>query len=331
MSERIQQLRVWLHKELGTSEYSLEPASEDASFRQYYRVEYNNTSRIVMDAPPAQEHCRPYVDIAKRLRNCGVNAPEIHTADLEQGFLLMTDLGRVLYLDILTEANVDSLYNDALASLVKIQQRGDQKNIPPYDEALLMGEMALFRDWLLQKHLGIALSPQQQTEFDQLFNFLSRPALEQPRVFVHRDYHSRNLVHCKSDNPGIVDFQDAVSGPFTYDLVSLLKDCYIKWPREQVNNWAIKFYQQIRPGKSDAARFLRWFDLMGVQRSLKASGIFARLYHRDGKAGYLKDIPRTLSYIIDLEQDYPELNFLIEFIRSQVLQKLEKVNNKCAQ
>ncbi len=331
MSERIEQLQGWLQEELGPREYSLTLASEDASFRRYYRFEYDGISRIVMDAPPAQEDCRPYVDIARRLRNCGVNAPEIHTADLEQGFLLMTDLGNKLYLDVLTENNVDNLYSDALTSLVKIQQGGDQKNIPPYDEALLMKEMELFREWLLQKHLGIKLDPQQHAGLDQLFSFLSASALEQPRVFVHRDYHSRNLMHCKFDNPGIVDFQDAVSGPFTYDLVSLLKDCYIKWPREQVDNWAVKFYRQIRPGESDETRFLRWFELMGVQRNLKASGIFARLYLRDGKAGYLADIPRTLSYVLDLEQDHPELNFVIELMRSQVLPVLQKVNSTCTQ
>ncbi|MBI4005234.1 MAG: phosphotransferase [Gammaproteobacteria bacterium] len=329
MSDRLEQLHTWLRDELELKNYSLLPASGDASFRRYLRLQYDNQSYIVMDAPPAREDCKPFADITKRLRASGVNAPAILNQDLEQGFLLLTDLGSDLYLNVLSVSNADKLYGDALSALVKIQKNSDCTGLPPYSEALLMNEMGLFRDWLLDRHLGISLGKKEHAGLNKIFLFLEESALSQPKVFVHRDYHSRNLMYCKTHNPGILDFQDAVVGPFTYDLVSLLKDCYIKWPRRQVNNWAIDFYHQICTGETEEARFLRWFDLMGVQRQLKASGIFARLYHRDGKAGYLFDIPRTLSYVLDLDQDYPELELLIELVRSKVTPVLNEVNNTC--
>jgi len=326
MTKRLEQLNSWLQNTLGYKDYAINPASEDASFRRYYRLGYDNSSRIVMDAPPEQEDCGPFIDIATRLRACGVNAPEIFKADLNSGFILLTDLGNDLYLDVLNDTNAEALYGDALTALVTIQQNIDQTNIPPYNEILLLQEMVLFREWLLQNHLCIKLDSKQHNELDKLFSLLTATALEQPKVFVHRDYHSRNLMYCATDNPGIIDFQDAVIGPLTYDLVSLLKDCYIKWPREKINGWAMDFYRRIDSSGFSEKDFLRWFDLMGVQRQLKASGIFARLYHRDNKAGFLKDIPRTLSYILDLEQDYPELKFLTELIQTQMLSALEQVN-----
>lgn len=330
MSERLEQLHAWLRNELDLKNYSLLPASEDASFRRYFRLQYDDQSFIIMDAPPGREDCKPFIDIAMRLRASGVNAPVILSQDLVQGFLLLSDLGSDLYVNVLTGANVDKLYGDALTALVRIQQNGDITDLPPYTDSLLMDEMALFRDWLLDRHLGISLSKSRHVDLKDAFQFLKDTALSQPKVFVHRDYHSRNLMYCEHHNPGILDFQDAVAGPFTYDPVSLLKDCYIKWTRQQVNNWAVNFYHQICPGETEQVRFLRWFDLMGVQRQLKASGIFARLYHRDGKAGYLGDIPRTLSYILDLDQDYPELESLLELIRSAVVPVLDEVNQTCA-
>ena len=329
MIDRLEQLHDWLHTELGLSDYSIVPASEDASFRRYYRLEHNNTSWIVMDAPPKHEDCAPYIDIAGRLRACGVNAPKVYNADTELGFLRLTDLGSQLYLDVLEDANADTLYIDALESLIKIQQCVDNTGIPTYSAEQLLQEMDLFRDWLVKQQLGIDLDTGQHEKLDHLFAFLADTALEQPRVFVHRDYHSRNLMYCKKKNPGVVDFQDAVVGPITYDLVSLLKDCYIKWPRAQVNAWVSIFYQRIQSSGYDEAHFLRWFDLMGVQRHLKASGIFARLHLRDGKAGFLDDIPRTLSYILDLEHDYPELGFLIDLIQVRMLPQMERGNLAC--
>jgi hypothetical protein len=283
-----------------------------------------------MDAPPERESCDAYINIAMRLQAAGVHAPVILEKDLDQGFLLLTDLGTELYLDALTEDSADRLYGDALRALADIQARADKDGLPPYDERLLLQEMILFPDWLLGRHLHLHLAEEQQVELKRVFAFLVANALDQPRVFVHRDYHSRNLMVCPGHNPGIVDFQDAVAGPVTYDLVSLLKDCYIKWPRQQVNDWASGYCRTIKlPAGVEEATFLRWFDLMGVQRQLKASGIFARLYHRDQKSGYLKDIPRTLSYILDLGQEYAELQFLVDLIRNRVIPALGEANQSC--
>ena len=318
MRNRNEALTCWIEEQLGISGYKLTPASEDASFRQYFRITYNGNSAIIMDAPPDKEDCGPYIDVETRLANVGVNVPRILQMDLNQGFILITDLGKTLYLDQLQDSNVDKLYGDALMSLSRIQKEASSAGLPDYDEQLLRQEISLFTDWLMKKHLGIVLTGEQLGQLEDLSALLVENALHQPRVFVHRDYHSRNLMYCEQDNPGIVDFQDAVYGPLTYDLVSLLKDCYIKWPRERINQWATDYCRKYVPGIDDKTLFLRWFDLMGVQRHLKASGIFTRLFLRDGKAGYLKDIPRTLSYIVDLERDYPELSFLISLITGEI-------------
>ena len=331
MPARLTQIHHWIRHALGITEYTLAPASMDASFRRYFRLGYNGESRIVMDAPPEQESCEAYIDVAMRLQAAGVHVPAILEQDLDQGFLLLADLGTDLYLDALTEDSADRLYDDALRALADIQTRADKNGLPPYDERLLLQEMMLFPDWLLSRHLHIKLTAKQQDGLQRVFAYLIDNALEQSRVFVHRDYHSRNLMVCPGHNPGIVDFQDAVAGPVTYDLVSLLKDCYIKWPRQLVNDWASGYYRTIKlPAAVTEATFLRWFDLMGVQRQLKASGIFARLYHRDQKPGFLKDIPRTLSYILDLGQEHTELQFLIDLIENRVMPALEEANQTCA-
>ena len=324
MNNRFDQLKNWLVEVLGQDDFDIKPASEDASFRRYYRISYNGSSRIIMDAPPDHEDCSRFIDISSRLRVSGVNAPEVFQYNKQYGFVLLSDFGDDLYLDVLNDSNADHLYKDALSALLRMQQNTDRTGIPPYDEALLLQEMELFRDWLLGRHLGIELDTNQNTQLDKIYTLLIDSALQQPVVFVHRDFHSRNLMYCENNNPGIIDFQDAVLGPVTYDLVSLFKDCYIKWPGETIYKWTRGFYNSVNTGDFDETIFLRWFDLMGVQRHLKASGIFARLYHRDHKDGFLKDIPRTLSYIQDLENDYPELEFLIELIHSRVLPKLVK-------
>jgi hypothetical protein len=314
------------------------PASADASFRRYFRLQSASQSFIVMDAPPEKESCVPFIDIAERLLAVNINVPRIIEKDLKQGFLLLSDLGASQYLDALTEESADaqyvnSLYQAAMQELIMMQQQADTKNLPAYDEDLLSQEMELFRDWLLQKHIGLDLTVETQAMLDEVFKLLASEALSQPRVFVHRDYHSRNLMlnGMAGANPGVLDFQDAVEGPFTYDLVSLLKDCYIKWPAQQVSDWANNFFTEIAGEYPDidARQFMRWFDLMGVQRHLKASGIFARLYHRDGKTGYLADIPRTLSYIVDLHDEYPELQGLVELIQGQVMTSIEGANKSC--
>jgi len=330
MTERLKRIEQWLRQLIDAPSFEIRPASNDASFRRYWRVSYNGATRIVMDAPPDKEDCRPFIDISNRLLAAGVNVPQVLGEDLEQGFLLLTDLGNHLYLHRLNEDSVEGLYGDAIERLIAMQADADTTGLPPYDRRLLMQEMELFRVWLVGRELGLDLGAQQQTALDQAFDFLAESALSQPRVFVHRDYHSRNLLVREKNNPGVLDFQDAVFGPVSYDLVSLLRDCYIRWPPARVHRWALSFYEEARVQKIirgvDKDQFLRWFDLMGVQRHLKASGIFARLWHRDGKAGYLKDISKTLGYIVEVSQGYPELAELHRILVELVVPKIEHKN-----
>lgn len=305
-------------------------ASGDASFRRYIRVLSGQQSFIIMDAPPGQEDCRPFIRVAGYLEAMNLNAPRVIEADLEEGFLLLTDLGSTQYLDTLLAEPLTavSLYGDALQALSNLQESGAayQSSLPPYNEELLRFELSLFHDWLCGTHLGLSLSDADESNWRKLCDLLVRNALDQPLVFVHRDYHSRNLMVTKADNPGILDFQDAVEGPLTYDLVSLLKDCYVKWPQQQVGDWARAYYHRLDRSlrqQIDADLFMRYFDLMGVQRHLKAAGIFARLNHRDGKPAYMADVPRTLSYIAELGTQYDELRDLVELITTRCLPALE--------
>ena len=313
MPERLQELNNWLVNQLDFGEYEIAPASSDASFRRYFRVSRDGKNLITMDAPPDKEDCGPFIRIGHAMREMGLNVPEILAENIEQGFLLLGDLGSLSYLEQLNQDTVEQLYADAIGALVTLQVRGRnyQALFPHYDRALLMAEMALFREWFLSRHLGIDLTVEQNQILDQAFDFLAQSALEQPQVCVHRDYHSRNLMVCEQHNPGVLDFQDAVIGPFTYDLVSLLRDCYIEWPRERVEEWARGFQElAVQSGiieEKNDAQFLKWFDLMGVQRHLKAIGIFARLNIRDNKPGYLADIPRTLGYVMEVSSRYKEL------------------------
>lgn len=327
MDQRKQQLLDWLQT-IGIRTGSIEPASADASFRRYFRLSGIEPSLIVMDAPPEKEDSRPFVRIAVRLRALGLNVPQILEQDLEQGFLLLSDLGDRTYLEALNGENVERLYGDAMEALIVLQlgTRTDPDFLPVYDRPLLENEMQLFPEWLLERHLGQFLGEEQRQGLQRCFDVLVDNALEQPAVWVHRDYHSRNLMVLDQQNPGILDFQDAVLGPVTYDLVSLLRDCYVDWPPDQVYRWA-KVYRQraldsglLMPGSEE--QFRRWFDLMGVQRHLKAAGIFARLYHRDGKPGYLADIPRTLGYISGLRDRYPELLPLVDIVDSMDFEKI---------
>jgi hypothetical protein len=314
LGERRERLESWARQQLGWHDAVLTPASADASFRRYFRIQRDGQSYILMDAPPDREDCRPFVYISRLLRDLGLHVPEILAEDTAQGFLLLSDLGSRLYLDELNEANVDRLYGDALGALATLQGCGPADGrLPRYDRRLLLAEMSLFRDWLLGTHLEMTLNDSERQRLEESFESLVANALEQPVVCVHRDFHSRNLMVSDHHNPGVLDYQDAVIGPVTYDLVSLLRDCYIDWPRSRVEGWALGYYELarqtgiLRPGDADETGFLRWFDLMGVQRHLKAAGIFARLNHRDGKPGYLADIPRTLGYVQAVCQRYPEL------------------------
>ena len=312
MSERLAELQYWLADELGFGDYTIVPASSDASFRRYFRVTSGKTSQIVMDAPPDKEDCGPFISIATALADLGLNVPLILEADVKRGFLLMSDLGSVDYLQALNTQNVERLYGDAMHALQLLQTAPvKDAGIPNYDRDLLLREMALFRDWYLARHLQLAMSEALSEVLEQCFAFLAEEALGQSRAWVHRDYHSRNLMVTEMSNPGILDFQDAVIGPLTYDLVSLLRDCYVRWPQERVMGW-VRDYLAISQANGmlsgiDPQQFQRWFDLMGVQRHLKAVGIFARLNHRDSKPGYLPDIPRTLGYVLEVSARYSEL------------------------
>ena len=332
MMDRSEIILEWL-KGHGYPVRDLQPASSDASFRRYLRADMGELTHIVMDAPPENEDCRPFVDIARALFDAGLHVPQILAEDLQQGFLLLDDLGDRLYLDELNEESVERLYGDAMAALITLQTGGPRDDkLPPYDEALLLQEMELFREWFLVRHLGLTLDDEANVLLDKAFGFLAGTALQQPQVCVHRDYHSRNLMITDTHNPGILDFQDAVFGPVTYDLVSLLRDCYIAWPREQVEDWALGFHELAmqsgilnRDLHADEKQFLKWFDLMGVQRHLKAIGIFARLNHRDGKSGYLDDIPRTLNYVEEVSGRYDELKGLHDLVSTRVKLALEAV------
>ncbi len=311
MNTRHRHMTDWLDN-LGYRDYTLSIASEDASFRTYYRVEQGTDSWILMDAPPEKESCERFIVVANKIRRAKLSAPEIIEQDAVQGFLLLTDFGNRAYLSVLDSKSEGLLYADALAALLKMQTAIECDDLPVYDEILLTREMDLFRDCFLKDLLGIELDQNQQTQWTSIKNTLIQNALEQPQVFVHRDYHSRNLMKIDINSPGILDFQDAVKGPVTYDLVSLLRDCYIAWPPVRVDQLALDFYEIARANELidvEPGKFLRWFNLMGIQRHLKAIGIFARLKLRDAKDGYLKDIPRTLEYI---EQVSAEENSMIE-------------------
>lgn len=393
--QRRQQLTEWLHSLFPNEQFTLAPASADASFRRYFRVTFQNhegndgqancreqpemqgvaqrapthtlqvgearasTQRsrsgaqqigtlIVMDAPPQHEDCKPFLHVAKLFEEAGTHVPHVYAQDLEQGFLLLSDLGNTTYLQALTAANARDLYDAATDALIKIQLASRDNELPPYDETLLLREMRLFPDWYIAKHLKITLSEEQNIKLETVFARIITNNLAQPRVYVHRDYHSRNLMYIEPPlsnslpqagertnekgnfltSPGILDFQDAVYGPITYDLASLFKDAYIRWEEAEIIDWLIRYWEKARdsglPVASDFSEFYRDYEWMGVQRHLKVLGIFARLYHRDGKEGYLKDLPLVMSYLraacaryIDLK---PLLN-LLDVIEPRIKQE----------
>jgi aminoglycoside/choline kinase family phosphotransferase len=321
---RLQALSTWLRADLQRPVDAIRPASSDASFRRYFRAWIDGDTFILMDAPPPQEDVRPFIHISRLLRQVGIQAPQIHAQDVERGFLLLDDFGNTCYLDKLDADSADALYGDAMASLERLQGEVNVANcgLPPYDESLLRTEMNLFGDWFIRRLLGFEPVGAEAAVLEKTWTLLVRSALEQPRVCVHRDYHSRNLMVTERDNPGILDFQDAVIGPITYDLVSLLRDCYIAWPHSRVDAWVgdyhLRLVDQGLAEHGDADRFMRWFDLMGVQRHLKAIGIFSRLKLRDGKSGYLGDIPRTLSYVTSVCERYPDLADFLRFLQDRV-------------
>lgn len=326
MDQRLNQLTDWIRVDAHIPRFDIAPASADASFRRYFRITFDGKTLIAMDAPPDKEDNAKYIRLAQLLQRVGAQVPEIVATNLAQGFLLITDLGSTQYLQVLNAQNATKLYGDALATLLLLQTTTleEVSLLPPYDAALLTRELGIFEEWYLGKHLGVTLSDAQRDAWQQACALLITAALEQPRVLVHRDFHSRNLMVTPQRNPGVLDFQDAVYGPITYDVVSLLRDCYIAWPLENVAVWAEQHRKNLQArgvSVNDAAQYRRWFDLMGAQRHLKAIGIFARLNHRDGKPGYLQDIPRTMGYVIDVCGRYPELRALGLWMRDHALGK----------
>jgi N-acetylmuramate 1-kinase len=322
---RLADLTRWVVDDLGFAGGSIVPASVDASFRRYFRVTRDADTYIVMDAPPGKEDVGPFIKVARLLGGIGLNVPLILARDLERGFLLLSDLGSRQYLDELAVPGAaDMLYADALGSLQKMQtaDAGLSHALPRYDRRLLLNEMQLMPEWFLHRHLGMTVLRDERAMLDRLLEFLVQSAAAQPATFVHRDYHSRNLLLSPQNNPGILDFQDAVYGPITYDLASLLKDCYIAWPPPRVRAWVLNYREQLLQAgvvlPPSAAPFMRWFDLMGLQRHIKVLGIFSRLYYRDGKLQYLKDLPRVLQYVKDAAGAYEETAQFADFIATRI-------------
>lgn len=329
MDRRKQIIQRWIETLYPAQEFRLETASSDASFRRYFRLFLDNTngsnSLIVMDAPPENEEIVTFCRIGHLFHQHGINVPQILHTDENQGFVIMTDLGSRHFLDSLNDSTVDELYGDALDCLITLQTgpSDDHALLPPYTPQLLHSEMDLFREWYLTRHLGLSISKNENKIIDTAWQLLIESALEQPQVWVHRDFHSRNLMVTDSRNPGVIDFQDAVLGPITYDLVSLLKDCYIEWPKKRIEDWVLG-YQDLafRAGllnKNDGQQFLRQFHRMGIQRHLKVAGIFSRLAYRDGKKQYLNDIPLTMRYLITALEDDPELTSLFQLVTEKVV------------
>ena len=331
---RLQHLKVWLDEQLAVlfaeqnwgvvPPATLTAASSDASFRRYFRWEGEGRSFVVMDAPPPQENCKPFVDIAFLLAKSGINVPKIYAEDLERGFLLLNDLGNKTYLDVIDSENADDLFEDALQALLAFQQLPMVAPLPSYDVALLRRELELFPEWYVKRELGIEFDSAQQMLWQNVTELLIDSALAQPKVLVHRDYMPRNLM-LSEPNPGVLDFQDAVYGPVTYDVTCLFKDAFLSWPEERVRGWLQAYWQQAGdlgiPVQPDFEDFLRASDLMGVQRHLKVIGIFARICHRDGKPRYLGDVPRFFAYIdavIARRPELAELDVLLLSLRAGV-------------
>ena len=359
--ERLQKLTEWLHSQFPDRPFTLAPASADASFRRYFRISFtdrDNGTLIAMDAPPEHEDCRPFLHVAKLFEHAGAHVPHVHAQDLGLGFLLLSDLGNTTYLQALNAGTAQRLYGAATDALIKIQLASKENVLPAYDEALLRRELDLFPEWYIARHLGITLDDKQSAGLEECFRRILRNNLAQPRVYVHRDYHSRNLMYIEAPHlnplgettshstrlqktaakslvipqageganeksnfltsPGILDFQDAVYGPITYDLASLFKDAYIHWEEADIMDWLIRYWEKARkaglPVREDFGEFYRDYEWMGVQRHIKVLGIFARLYHRDGKDGYLKDMPLVMSYLRAACERYIDLKPLLNLL-----------------
>ncbi len=340
---RLNLIRTWLTRDLGWRIGRISVASADASFRRYFRVSRGDVdpaawapkadTLIVMDAPPGKEDIAPYLKVTSLLEQAGAHVPHVHASDTRRGFVVMEDLGNTQYLTLLkTGRGVDKLYGDALTTLANIQVRGlhAAQQLAPYDREPLERELNLMPEWFLRKHLGLELTPEERALITVTNEILINEALLQPQVFVHRDFHSRNLMVLEKGGPGVIDFQDALRGPVGYDLVSLLKDCYISWSRERVERW-VKGYRRVLGGLGanvgdSEYQFMRWFDFIGVQRHIKVLGIFCRLWYRDGKAGYLGDLPLVFEYVRDACRRSPALVEFERWLSWRVAPLLEAAN-----
>ena len=302
------------------------PASSDASFRRYFRATFNGGNYIVMDAPPSHEDCRPFIKVARLFAEAGVHVPRVLAENLEQGFLLLSDLDSTTYLSALNESTARELYLASNDALIRIQQASRPSVLPEYDRELLTRELMLFPEWYVAKHLGVEMKDEQKAILGTVFERILANNLAQPQVFVHRDWHSRNLM-VSDPNPGILDFQDAVYGPITYDLASIYRDAYIQWDEEMQLDWVIRYWEKARaarlPVREDFGEFWRDFEWMGAQRQIKVLGIFARLCHRDGKDGYLKDMPLVMDYLRKACERYTELHPMARL--------LDQLENRAAQ
>ncbi len=317
---RILQLAEWVTTVLGNDLEFIEFASEDASFRRYFRVGYKNNSFIVMDSPVNSAEFEAFIRISIKFKEIGLNVPEVFAADYQSGFALITDFGKTTYLAKLSSSTANSLYEDAIDSIVRLQKSSfsDVEFLPPFSKELIHSEMELFRQWYLKKHLKMKIPAEANEVLDHAFGILCAKAQSQPKVWVHLDYHSRNLMVVENGNPGILDFQNAVYGPISYDLVSLLRDCYIVWDQDDIDQWIRLYLIKARQGdvkiELDEPQFKEWFDWMGVQRHIKVAGIFSRLYYRDQKPNYLSDIPRVMTYIKNVSKRYPHLRPLHDLV-----------------
>lgn len=333
--EREEALRIWLAKSCHLEDIVLKPMAHDASFRRYFRIVTPNGSLVAMDAPVIHENCTSYVAIADALKKHGLCVPDILAKNLSLGFLLLSDLGDKTYLKVLNEHNADILYQRAQDALFNLQglKKVTDWTLPLFNRDFMWQEWTGFKTWFIEELLGLTLTEKTERMLKKAFSLLIESAIEQPQVFMHRDYHSANLMQLENDRVGILDFQDAFIGPLTYDLVSLLRDCYVAWPIDRVRQWALLFHDQLRMGNKaylfHEAQFMRWFDWMGIERHLKALMTFARKAVRDQQYHYLLHVPRTLHYLITVSASYPEMTPFYAYL-SEILSKVEdKVNRLC--
>jgi aminoglycoside/choline kinase family phosphotransferase len=328
---RTRNLLRWLANHFSSEDITLTPLVGDAGFRRYFRFVFKNQSFIAVDAPADFSNNHAFIQIQRYLRNANVNVPMVQAKDLSQGFLCLSDFGNILLADKLSKTSMQKYYLNAIVELEKISlcQQSIMAHLPDYDEAFIATELAIFHEWLLNKHLGIELTEDEITELTACFDYLSTVITEQPKVFMHRDYHSRNIMLLENEQLGIIDFQDAVQGPVVYDLVSLLRDCYVRWPDELleplIEDYRLRVQKHFPDENLTKDKWRYWFDLTGLQRHLKASGIFARLHHRDNKSNYLADIPLTLTYIQDVSAQYDKLSFLHKLVTKRVIPALNEL------